>query len=56
MKHTIYQSPHTQKFAVIKLPPDFSEGDRLPIPATSRWFTTREQALAALVDLQQRDY
>jgi hypothetical protein len=51
MKHTIYEDPVTRKFALIRLPPKFADGDRLPIPATTRWLDTREEAVATLPTL-----
>jgi hypothetical protein len=58
MKHTIYEDAITHKFAVIRLPPRFIEGDKLPVPATARWFVTREEALATLSQLfdQEEDF
>jgi len=55
MKHTIYESPSTHEFAIVRLPATFVEGDELPIPPTVRWFTTREEAVAALPDLFNLD-
>ena len=51
MKHTIYEDPVTRKFALIRLPARFVEGDKLPILPTARWFGTREEAVAALPEL-----
>lgn len=51
MKHTIYEDPKTHKFAIVRLPPMFVEGDTLTIPLTVRWLNTREEAVAALPDL-----
>ena len=51
MKHTIYEDRVTHKFAIIRLPEKFAEGDKLPIPPTTRWFSTRAETLAALPDL-----
>jgi len=55
MSHTIYEDPVTRKFAIIRLPIPFDEGDKLPIPPTARWFATREEAIAALPDLFNED-
>ena len=55
MKHTIYEDPVTHKFALIRLPNKFIEGDTLPIPPTHRWFDTREQAVAALPELLNQE-
>lgn len=55
MKHTIYEDPVTHKFALIRLPERFIEGDKLPILPTDRWFETREEVLAALPELFNRE-
>ena len=55
MKHTIYEDPTTHKFALLKLPDRFRTGDRLPKPSTSRWFDSREAAVAALSELLELD-
>ena len=51
MKHTVYEDPVTRKFALVRLPDKFADGDKLPICATERWFATREEAMAALSEL-----
>jgi len=48
MKHVIYEDPISRKFALVRLPDRFAEGDKLPILATEWWFETREEAVAAL--------
>jgi len=55
MKHTIYEDPVRRRFAVIRLPPRFVEGDALPVPPSTRWFETRAEALATLADLFEQD-
>ena len=55
MKYTIYEDPLTHKFAFIPLPIRFVAGDRLPIAATDRWFGSREEAVAALPELFNRE-
>lgn len=55
MKHAIYEDPITHEFAVIRLPARFVEGDAVPVPASSRWFGTREEALATLSTLFDQD-
>ena len=55
MKHTIYEDPVTHKFALIRVPAKFAAGDKLPIPPTTRWFGTREHAVAALPSLLDQD-
>jgi hypothetical protein len=34
MKITIYEDPITRTFALIRVPPRFAGGDKLPIPLT----------------------
>ena len=55
MKHTLYEDPITHKFALIRLPDRFADGDKLLIPTTARWFDSHEEAIAALPDLFNRD-
>ncbi len=55
MKFTIHEDPVTHKFALLRLPAKFVEGDRLTIPATERWFDSREEAVAALPELFNRE-
>jgi hypothetical protein len=55
MKHTLYEDPVTHRFALVRLPTEFAEGDRLPIPPNARWFTTRDEALVTLRDLLTED-
>ena len=55
MRHTLYEDPITHKFAMIRLPPRFNEGDSLPIPPTARWFATRQEAVATLSHLFDQD-
>ena len=55
MRHTLYEDPITHKFALVKMPTKFIEGDKLPIPPTVHWFTTREGAVAALPSLFEID-
>ena len=55
MKYTIYEHPVTLKFALLRLPDEFIDGDRLPILPTDRWFDSREEAVAALPDLFNRE-
>ena len=51
MKHVIYEDPISRKFALVRLPDRFIEGDKLPILSTERWFETHEDAVAALPEL-----
>ena len=55
MKYTIYEDPHTHKFALLPLPNGFVEGDKLPMVATDRWFGSRVEAIAALPDLLNQE-
>jgi hypothetical protein len=51
MKHLLYEDPITHKFALIRLPELFADGDRVPIRPTDHWFSSREEAIAALPEL-----
>lgn len=55
MKYAMYEDRITHEFAVIKLPPRFVEGDKLRIPPSTRWFGTRDEALATLAGLFDQD-
>ena len=55
MKHTIYEDPVTRKFALVRLPAKFAEGDKVPIPPTVRWLDTQEEVVAALPALFDED-
>ena len=55
MKYTLYEHPVTRKFALVRLPDKFVEGDRLAILPTERWFDSREEAIAALPELLNRE-
>jgi hypothetical protein len=55
MKYTIYEHPVTRKFALIRLPGGFVNGDRLPILPADRWLDSREEAVAALPELLTRE-
>ena len=55
MRYTLYEDPISRKFALIRLPNGFLEGDRLPILATDRWFDSREAVVAALPELFDRE-
>ena len=50
MRHGLYEDPITHRFAVIRLPTMFRDGDEVSIPRTPRWFETREEAVATLFD------
>ena len=55
MKYTIYEDPVTHKYALIRVPDKFVDGDRLPILPTDQWFDSRDAAIAGLPDLLNRD-
>ena len=55
MKYTIYEDPRTHTFALLALPHRFVEGDKLSITGVDRWFGSREEAIAALPDLLNRE-
>ena len=55
MKHAIYEDPLTHKFALIRLPMKFADGDKLPIVPATQWFGTRQEAVAALPELFNLD-
>jgi hypothetical protein len=55
VKHTIYEDPKTHRFAIVRLPEKFSDGDRLPIAPDTRWFDTHAAAVAALPALFDED-
>ena len=55
MRYTLYEHPVTHKFALVPLPDKFTDDDKLPILPTERWFNNREEAIAALPELLNRD-
>jgi len=55
MKYTIYEDPLTHTFALIALPTRLVDGDKLLITDVDRWFGSREEAMAALPDLLNRN-
>jgi hypothetical protein len=55
MKYTIYQDPITHKYVLLRLPEKFVDGDTLPILPMDRWFDSREDAVAALSELFNRE-
>ena len=54
MRYTLYEDPQTHKFALLRVPNQFDEG-RLPIPPAEQWFDTREEAVAAVPQLLNRE-
>jgi hypothetical protein len=55
MKYTIYEDPLTHKFALLPLPNRFVDGDTLPVALIDQWFGSREEAIAALPELLDRE-
>ena len=55
MKHALYEHPITHKFALIRLPRQFADGDPVPTTPSDHWFSNREQAIAALRELFDED-
>ena len=55
MKYAIYEDPLTHKFALLALPSQFVDGDTPPILDVDRWFSSREEVVAALPDLLNRE-
>ena len=51
MRHILYEDPVTHRFALIRLPTKYVEGETVPIPLTARWFSSREEVLARISDL-----
>ena len=51
MKHALYEHPVTHQFALIRLPNQFADGDPLAIPPSNHWFSSRQEAMAALPEL-----
>jgi len=55
MRYTLYEHPVTRKFALVRLPARFIDDDKLTIRPTERWFDNREEAIAAVPDLLNRE-
>jgi hypothetical protein len=55
MKHALYEHPLTHKFALIRLPQQFVDGDPVPTTPSAHWFSNREAALAELRELFNED-
>jgi hypothetical protein len=55
MKYALYEDPLTHKFALLALPYQFIEGDKLPITDVDQWFGSREEAIGALAGLLNRE-
>ena len=54
-RHTIYEHPITHKFALIRLPEKYVEGDPIPLRPTDRWFDTSDGPVAVLSELLNED-
>jgi len=55
MRYTLYEDPRTHAFALVALPSRFTDGDALPVSDVDRWFGSRDEAIAALPDLLNRE-
>ena len=55
MKYAIYEDPVTHKFALLALSSQFVDGDTPPTLEVDRWFSSREEVVAALPDLLNRE-
>ena len=55
MRYAIYEDPLTHKFAFVRLPKLFVDGDKVQALATDRWFDSRDEAVAALPELLERE-
>ena len=55
MRHIIFEDPITHRFAIVRLPQRFVDGDKLLIPSDLRWFATHDEALATLPELLNTD-
>ena len=55
MRYAIYEDPATHRFALLPVPSQFVDGDKPPILDVDRWFSSREEAIAALPDLLNRE-
>lgn len=55
MKYALYEDPHTHRFALLALPAKFVEGDQIPITDADQWFGSREEAVAAVPALLNRE-
>ena len=50
-RHTIYEHPITHKFALIRLPEHYVEGDPMPLRPSDRWFDSADGPVAVLSEL-----
>jgi len=51
VKYAICEDPVTRRFALVRVPDKFVDGDELPILPTERSFDNREGAVAELPEL-----
>ena len=51
MKHALYEDPITHRFALVRVPNTFADGDQVPVRPTEQWFSTRAEAEAAIREL-----
>jgi hypothetical protein len=51
MKHALYEDPITHKFALVRLPAKFADGDTIEVRPSEYRFRNREEAIAALPEL-----
>jgi hypothetical protein len=54
MRYALYEHPRTHRFALLRVPSQFVEGDTPASVAADRWFETREAAVAAVPELLNR--
>jgi hypothetical protein len=55
VRYTLYEHPVTHRFALVHLPSNFADDDKLTILPTERWFDSRDEAIAALPELLNRE-
>ena len=55
VKYAIYEDPVTHRFALVRLPDKFFEGDKVQVRPSDRWFESHEEAVAALPDLLNQE-
>jgi len=55
MRYTLYRDAGTRKFALLRVPKEFVEGDKPTIGPTDHWFDSHEAAVAALPELLNRE-
>lgn len=55
MRYALFADPVTHKFALVRLPNRYVDGDKLRILATDQWFDSHEEAVAAVPGLLNRE-